>query len=223
MNMRIDKDIYIKGFRLTFENAKRLFNAAKILETKSEFAIANSLLVLSAEEGIKAYIAFIQHLFPEKKHDNFDIFFKDHKHKLKTIRSITVFSQIFKEYIELYIHPIIENTINSKEDIQEFKKKSFQNFLDWLKHEAEAGGTDLSKQNNWWKHATTMKENGFYVSFNNGHWKTPRATKKEQYLKTKKYVREFLEPIEVLNKLDKNNELDIEMISKIKDMGQREI
>ena len=73
----MDKEAYIKGFQLTFENAKRLFNAAEILEVQKEFPIANSLLVLCAEEGMKAFMIITQHFYPEKILDDFSKSFEN--------------------------------------------------------------------------------------------------------------------------------------------------
>jgi len=215
----MDKVAYIKGFRLTFENAKRLFNAAETLENKKEFAIANSLLVLCAEEGMKAYTILTQHFFPEKIIDNFDKNFEHHKTKLEVIRSITGISQIFKKFGELYYNPILENIISEKkEDPKKLKDKSFQNLLDWLNNEAESDDTDLAKENDWWKQANTMKKNGFYVGFNKGdkQWTIPSSIKKDVYLKTKKYVNNFMKQIETLYNLDYNDKFVKEMITEAK-------
>ncbi|MEQ9168257.1 MAG: AbiV family abortive infection protein [Fulvivirga sp.] len=213
----MDKDSYIKGFRLTFENAQRLFNASITLEEKNELAIANSLLVLCAEEGMKAYTIITQHFYPEKILEDFDKSFEDHKHKLEAIRSITGISQMFKKFGELYYYPIIENIIESKENAKKLKDKSFQNLLGWLKNEVKSNDTELAKQNIWWKHAKTMKENGFYVGYNKGHWTNPSSIKKENYLKTKKYVSEFLSQIEVLYNLDYNDKSVLDLIAEMKD------
>ena len=207
----------MKGFRLTFGNAKRLFNAAEVLESKKELPIANSLLVLCAEEAMKAYTIITQHFYPEKILEGFDKVFEDHKHKLDSIRSMSGISQILEKFGELYHNPILENIIDPKEDPKTLKERSFENLLAWLENEAESDDTDLAKEDNWWKHAKTMKENGFYVGFNNGRWTSPSSLKKEQYHKTKKYVGTFLGRIEVLYNLDFNDPTISELILKTKE------
>ncbi len=212
----MENDTFIKGFRLTFENAQRLYNAAKVLEKKEEFAIANSLLILSAEEGIKAYTILNQYFFPNKKFDDFDKYSKDHKQKLKTIKSVSIISQIAEKFYELFYVPIIENTIESKEDKKTIRHNSFQNLLTWLENEAKLKHTELSKQSAWWMHANTMKKNGFYVSYNNGQWTNPSSIKKDNYLKSKKHVSTFINQVDVLYNLDFNNKLLQDLIAEMK-------
>jgi len=214
----MDKDIYIKGFRLTFENAQRLFNAAETLEEKKELAISNSLLILSAEEGMKAYTILTQHFYPERILEDFDKHFEHHKTKLESIRSLTCISQLVNKFRELHFNPIFENVINPKEDHQTVKNRNEQNLLGWLKKEAESNDTDLAKENDWWRQANTMKQNGFYVGFNNGNkqWTNPSSINKVKYFKTKKYVDNFLKQIKVLYNLDFNNGSVNEMIGELK-------
>lgn len=214
----MDTDIYMKGFRLTFENAKRLFVAAEVLEKTKEFAIANSLLVLSAEEGMKAYTVLTQHHFPEKILEDFDKSFQDHKHKLETIRSLTSISQIMQKFYELITEPIIENIEKSVEEISKVKSQGVKDTVKWLESQIDSNGkeTDMAKQNRWWKQAKTLKENGFYVGFNKGQWITPSSTKKQNYLITKEYVGDFIEQLEVLYTVDLNNPMIAKMITEMK-------
>jgi AbiV family abortive infection protein len=225
----MDKDTCMKGFRLTYENAKRLFNIAETLEHNKEFPIANSLLILSAEEGMKAYIVLTQHFFPERILDDFDRHFEDHKTKLDSIRSTSGISHIMSKFKELHLDPILENFIDPKEDHQIVKERSEQNFLDWVNKEAESDNTDIAKENNWWRQANTMKQNGIYVGFNKGNkqWTLPSSINKAQYLKTKKYVDNFLKQIEVLYNLDYDdkdvNEMTMEIKQKIIERKNKKI
>lgn len=214
----MNQDTYLKGFHLTYENARRLFDAAEALEHKKEFAIASSLLVLAAEEGAKAYTSLSQYLYPEKPIKDFDKSFSDHKHKLEAIRNFRGLLNIVKIFSDLYYTPIAKSIINPEKDLEKAREESFQNLFSALKSEAESDNSEIAKENIWWKHAKELKEKGFYVSLNkkNGQWKSPSSIKKQSYIITKSYVYDFLKQIELLYNLDFENPLIIEMIANLK-------
>jgi AbiV family abortive infection protein len=202
-------DTYITGFKLIFENAKRLYNAAEILAEKKEYAIANSLLVLCAEEAMKAHTVITQHFFPQEILDSFNKNFEDHKTKLESIRGIIMFLQLTNKMHEFIYDPLIENAINhKKEDIKRIKAEGIQKFVDWTNNIVDAKNTDLDEENNWWKQANTLKQNGFYVGLNKGNkqWIVPTSITKNRYVKTHKYVSNFLQQIEVIYNLNLENE-----------------
>jgi AbiV family abortive infection protein len=212
----MDKENYEKGFRLTYENAHRLYKSAETLETNKEYsAISNSLMILAAEEAIKAYIIFTQHFFPEKATQDFNKFFEDHKHKLNAIRKIAVFRQIFQIFNEHLCDPIIENFDKSPEELAEIKSDGIENIVKCLNIEADSSKTYMATQNKWWQHAQTMKESGLYVGYNNGNWATPLSIKKEHYAKTKKYVSEFMECVDALYNLDLTDENVMNMLNSL--------
>jgi len=202
----MDKDNYLNGFRLTFENAKRLFKAAEYLEERKEFPIANSLLVLSAEEGVKAYILLIKHLFPKVKFDLFYKFFRDHDLKLNTIQNLVLFFFIFQKIDELFYQPMIATNGLTEVEILMTRQLSFQNLIEQLSKEANTNNTDLDKELNWWENAKNLKEKGFYVEFNEGIWASPNILNEEKYIETKRYVSSFFIKIEKLKDLNYEDE-----------------
>src|ERR1700679_2514040 len=127
---------YLQGFELTYENAKELFTAAEILETKKKFSIANSLLILSVEEAVKAYILFSQHLFPEENVGNIEDFFNDHSYKLDSIRNLIAFSNLMKKMLELFYEPVIKNIDEPDEIRLPIRKQSFENLIAWMEQES---------------------------------------------------------------------------------------
>ena len=215
----MDKDNYEKGFRLTFENAQRLFTAAETLEVNKEFIhISNSLMILAAEEAMKAYTILTQHFFPEKPVEDFNKFFEDHKHKLDTIRSIIGIKQIYQIFDEYWRNPILENLDKSTDELAKIKSDGIANIVKRLNIEADSNKTDMALQNKWWQHAQTMKENGFYVGYNKGSgaWADPVSIKKENYVKTKKYVSEFIESVSMLYKVDLADENVADIVNEVK-------
>ena len=213
----MDKNNYEKGFRLTFENAQRLFTAAETLEINKEFIhISNSLMILAAEEAMKAYTILTQHFFPEKPLEGFNKFFEDHKHKLDTIRGIIGLKQIYQIFDEYWRNPILENIDKSPDELAKIKSDGIANIVKRLNVEADSNKTDMAIQNKWWQHAQTMKENGFYVGYNKGDWTTPLSIKKENYAKTKKYVSEFIESVSMLYKVDLADENLMDIVKEVK-------
>jgi AbiV family abortive infection protein len=201
-----EKTDYTKGANLTFENATRLFKAAEVLENSNEFAIANSLMVLAAEEAVKAFIIININVFPESKNSSFNASFTDHKSKLKTIKSIRALSSLITGFVDLWFIPMLENLDKPKEERPKHRAQTFNNLIKWLKVESEYKDTDMSKESQWWDNAKTIKESGFYVGINNGKWLLPTSITRAKYMASKKYVSTFLEQVKTVLEFDFNSE-----------------
>ncbi len=214
--LSLNKDQFLKGFQLTYDNSIRLFNAAVILEEKKQYPVANSLLILSAEEGIKAFAIITQSFYPEKEIENFGDFFRKHDFKIDNIRRLMVFTQLYQNFFKFFYDPIIENIKKTPEEIKVTRAKRLQKLVDWLKNDAMADNNELSKQNVWWKYVNNMKKNCFYVNYNEGQWSTPASLKKVQYDKTKKYVGDFIKQLESLKNIDFNDINFIEIVEELK-------
>lgn len=218
----MDRKTYTEGFVLSFENAKRLFKTAELLEALKEFAIANSLLILSAEEAMKSFSVLTRHDFPENILEDVEKSFEGHKHKLETMRTLVALSQVMQQMADFM--PATENKLagKSKKEIEQLEGEGVDAVKKWLNSAKDKRG-DLSQEDEWWKHAKTMKEKGFYVGFSKGKWSSPESIKKPTYLKTKKYVGDFLAQMELLYSfdLDEKNVLKVmtEMKGKLKKSG----
>jgi AbiV family abortive infection protein len=213
-------DTWIKGFRLIFENAQRLYKAAEVLEEKKEYPIANSLLILAAEEAVKAYIVITQHFFPGGTVERFDEFFEQHKTKLDAIRGITGYYTMFKKFDELLYRPRIEAAGKSDEEFESVKKESFQNIKSWLQAQVDSKAkSELSVQAGWWRQAKDMREKGFYVSlFNNVRWESPAVITKKKYIQTKEYVSGFMSLVEQMYNADMNDNSVTELVDDLKEL-----
>jgi len=212
----MDTNNYEEGFRLAFENAKRLFKAAEALEKEKEFPIANSLLILAAEEGIKAYTILIKYFLPDKNLEMFKSVFEDHTFKLNVLRGFVLWIELMKKFIEYYYLPALQNLDKPYKEVKKLKSKYIANFVNWAKKDQRDKKNGLLKQLNWWKHAKAMKENGFYVRHNKGKWFVPTAIKKTHYLRTKKYVEANFQILEYLYDLDFNDKSTQEDFSQVK-------
>src|SRR5688572_30259588 len=116
--------MYLDGFKITLGNAKRLFAAAEALENTKEYPIANSLLVLSAEESMKAFAVLTQYLFPDKKFSSSDKVFRDHQHKLEAIAGLKMMIELTNKMWDMFYFPIVQNALNP---VKGFKKKRKEN------------------------------------------------------------------------------------------------
>jgi AbiV family abortive infection protein len=206
---------YLDGFRLALENANRLFTAAETLERENELPIASSLLVLAAEEGIKAVAILMQYFFPGNDIKGFKKSFEDHTYKLETIRGVVAFSKITQMMVDLFYVPVYESLEKSEEERARVNDQAFQNLLNWFKEQAGSKSNDLLKQSKWWKSSKNIKEAGFYVGIDEKkkRWIKPTASK-QSYRKTKEYVAGFLSQINVMRSIDFKAK-DGEMISQI--------
>jgi AbiV family abortive infection protein len=192
-------DIYIQGFKLSVENAKRLFDAAEVLAKTKEYPIANSLLILSAEEAAKAFYLFMQHHYPdmvEKK--SLEKVFKDHDFKLEAIRQLSTMGIIMEAMSNILYVPVIKAIIKDKSDkeISQIKNDRVTNMKNWFEG-AVKNKSHLSQTDMWWKHAEKLKEKGFYVELHRDKWSSPTTNvKKSTYTISKKYVEQIIKRIE---------------------------
>lgn len=212
----MDTNNYEEGFRLAFENAKRLFKSAEALENEKEFPVANSLLILAAEEGVKAYTILIKHFLPDKNLDSYKMVFKDHTFKLQFLSGIVLFVEIIKKFYEYFHYPVLQNADKTPEEITKIKSRCIKKFVNWSKRAARSETSKLSKQLDWWENAKTMKEKGFYVGHNNKKWVSPSLINRKDYLRTKKYVEEFFQLLDYIYGLDFHDKSTRKDFSEIK-------
>lgn len=216
--MKASDDVYLEGFKLALENAKRLFNAAEILESKREFAIANSLLILSSEEGIKSISILNRWIFPESGAVDFNLMFQDHKHKINILRSLIVFARMGRMMMELFYFPVYHALKNNSADASKVRSDSFEKLLEWFRIEAKGKQTDLSIENKWWISAKAEKENGLYVGFNarDRKWHSPTSVTRKRYMKSKRYVQAFLTDLIAMEAIDFKSEVFTSLYNIVK-------
>lgn len=199
------------GASLAFENAMRLYNSAILLSEKKIYSVANSLLILSAEEASKAFAIKVQGLNPEKLDDTFKKSFEDHKTKIDIIRGIVFVSTLFRKMFQFEMEPLIADAQKEPdfdkriELISHYRKKGFDDLVNWLKTE-KASKNDMSAELKWWKHAKVLKESGFYLEVNNNKWQSPFKITKATFNRSLKFVQSYLNYVEKAVDTDFNSE-----------------
>ena len=189
------------GFNYCIDNSFRLHSAAEKVSKQSYFGIATSLLVLSAEEGIKALLLLLKMHFPDKKY-KVEHIFKDHVKKHNLSRDI----------FDKWKHILISYDEMLKDLRKEFPSiKSFhrdvlkQKFDVKLKEKYLAEDKTVGKADRkWWNNANKLKNKGFYVDYTeNEGWILPSITKAE-YLKSRMFVINLVLPlVELQNNIEK--------------------
>lgn len=189
------EDTFEEGAKLVMANAICLYKAALTLEASEQYPIANSLLILAAEEASKASVIKMKEITLQREDEEFKKVFNEHTIKLEFIRNRTIVSTILKKMFELEIDPLISKTGEiTIEELDEIVKKGKRDFINWLERETY-DKTELNKEIGWWKNAKAQKEEGFYVNYRKGNWLTPVRIKKKQYLNTKRNVSRFIDRI----------------------------
>jgi AbiV family abortive infection protein len=191
----LDVNTFATGAQLAFENSLSLFEAAVILEQQKKYPIANSLLVLAAEEASKAYVIRARDVILKDGDETFNGVFKSHDIKIDFIRGHRFLSIFFNKMLELELEPLIRAKVSGEditpEAFTKTRKEGFQQLLKWLKDETYEK-TDLNKELGWWRNVKDEKERGFYVGFKRSKWTSPNNISRKHYLNTKRYVSNYI-------------------------------
>jgi len=195
-----------EGFDLAINNANDHFNAAELIAKDISYGIANSHLILAAEEAVKAYMIFVRAYEPEREITNYDKFFGDHKHKHKALAEISFSMILFQQSIDIISKPLLEYMASEEDDdtddIDGFIKarnKGFDDLITWLKTMPK-----IENNKQWWNDANKDKNDGFYVGNVDSKWRTPKNVTLKDYQKSHKIVKEILEAINRLKEFETN-------------------
>lgn len=178
---RLSKEQLFEGFTLCRENAKQHIRCAELIFEKQIYGIANSHLILGAEEAIKATLLLARYLNVDSQIESITPYFRSHgaKHKKG------------KEMDEGYkaIVPIINalKAILSRDVLS-----IIQNVLKLINPHTSAG---------WWGRANDQKNRGFYVDYTGGKWILPTHFSSEDYLDSKKVVQEIFDVLKLTESL----------------------
>ncbi len=217
MENKID---FKQGYNLAIENAIAHLKAAEIIAQQVNYGIANSLLILSSEEAVKAYMCYAKFYEPNIDIKDFDGFFKDHKLKHKTIKDFFFFINFILESTRVILTPakkmIKERKDNyTAEELLEKRKEGYQDLISWLKTEPK-----INYNEQWWNEANSNKNKGFYVNKDGNHWSSPSGFKKEEYEVSHKIVSEVIKHIEQISQIETNKDSQ-EFYQKIKRIQER--
>lgn len=202
-----------EGFDLSLLNEERHIQCAENLAKTREFGIANSHLILGAEEAVKAMILFAigSDLYPENDYfgEFADRFFRDHKTKHATA-FMTVFPVILFESLMAIITSAVKET-NILSATDEVKKEFVVRTMKSFYESGFSQSDSFYKEANWWKDANRKKNVGFYVDFVNKKWQTPVSITQQEYHESNEFVKRLLSVIKYLQSLSGE---EISQISK---------
>jgi AbiV family abortive infection protein len=214
---KLDNETIRKGVKAYHDTAKDLFECGQLLADKNKFGTAVALTVLSIEELIKGYAAFMFYVGDRSKL-NIDAAFKGtidiksvHQARLKyasglnSIISNIDISSIEKKFSDLFESQDLspKKEIKTKQDLHDYFKEISEIIVPLIP-KSEVGLTDanisaiedsLKDSSNWFLHAKTQKENGFYADYINNAWHTPSNIDKEKYEIAKKYALQLFDMI----------------------------
>lgn len=214
---KLDNETIRTGVKAYHDTAKELFECGQILADKNKFGTAVALTVLSIEELVKGYATFMFYVGDRTK-ANIDAAFKGtidiksvHQARLKYASGInSLISNIDIAAIEKKFSTSFESEdlapkkeIKTKQDLQDYFKEISEIIVPLIP-KSEVGLTDenisavedsLKDSSNWFLHAKSQKENGFYADYINNKWHSPSNIDKEKYEVAKKYALQLFEII----------------------------
>ncbi len=228
----LDNETIRTGVQAYHDTAKELFECGQILADKNKFGTALALTVLSIEELVKGYATFMFYVGDRTK-ENIDAAFKGtmdiksvHQARLKYASGLnSLISNIDISTIEKKFSSLFESQDFSPK--KELKTK--QDLLDYFREiseiivplipKSEIGLTDenisaiedsLKDSSNWFLHAKSQKEKGFYADFINNTWHTPSNIDEVNYHIAKKNALQVFDVIgQILEKaISKNSFAD---------------
>lgn len=192
-----------QGSELALNNAGNLFGVAELAAKSAQYGVATSLLILSAEEAIKAGMLLIKQCDPSLGLDDIGDYFSKHPVKHRMIASIEIWHSFFDIMLNARLEPIIALSskvkLPSKKELKEARDQGVQNLIVALEQLA-SGASELYSNQAWWNGANIQKNQGLYVNIVGQNWEAPGSITKNDYLKAKKIVAEFKEKVGCLKR-----------------------
>lgn len=174
------EDIW-RGAQLMASNAAQLYKSAEAVAGGKCYGPAVSLLILSAEEAIKA-LAYAYAAISDSGIKEIEKDFRTHKIKHTYGSLIGMFTDVMPKILERAV------SIDEDEDTPAFLKRI--RFSEYAKK--ICGGHENEKLEAWCENANNMKNAGFYVDFVDGAWRAPRLMTERDFLENKEICAYFL-------------------------------
>ncbi|MBN8697416.1 MAG: hypothetical protein J0L87_12870 [Bacteroidetes bacterium] len=201
----LSDDELIHGMKLSLENSNKHFKAAISIEKEELYGIANSHLILSSEEGIKALLFLTKFLKIELENIDISPFFKKHAPKHKVAKEVywefkyynQIMDSVLKELAskkDKYITfkngiPSLDNEKLKQDYVRGLALNKRQLLVSHIRNNWEVE----EQEQKWWNKADYYKNRGFYVNFYNRKWESPDDITKEIYFESKKIVTTIVE------------------------------
>lgn len=149
---------YEKGFEECADLSLQHFKSAELLAKESHYNIALGHIVIGAEESIKAMV-YYSYIVDFLNIEGTEGLFKDHATRHKLLSDV---HWIWRNLIDTFI-----NSFNNEETRKILAIIDAQSI------------NDERRIRNWWKKANKLKNKGWYVTYSNGNWMTPKDITKE--------------------------------------------
>jgi len=193
----ITDEFYLEGAKLANRNALAHFRAAKYLAAHVNYGIANSHLILAAEEAIKAFVLCRKYAGDKITDDKFKPFFLNHTYKhgflKRSLRKIDPMHKISTALISAMSTDKALERLEKEKGIRMTKREFLKlarkrfNLIDGEKEHKEIA--------DWLDNANDMKNSGFYVGLPRraNKWLLPNAVTEEQFNESLRIVTHIID------------------------------
>ncbi|NUY82724.1 AbiV family abortive infection protein [Flavobacterium sp. MAH-1] len=192
-----DLDLYLQGYYLTIENAKRLRFAAIQSSYKKNFGLACSLNILAAEEGIKAIYILLESLKSAEITTEFKKIFRSHSFKHEKLKQILNNYNTFMERLATKVLSF-EELLKLETKLLDKNNADLKNLKKTRKvvNEYNLRKLDVESFNVWLAQANEEKNKGLYVDFTTSNWMAPQSFTKKQFDIEKEYSNKVVQAAE---------------------------
>jgi len=192
-----NKDFYLEGAHLAYRNALAHYKAAKLLSSRVNYGIANSHLILSAEEAIKAFVLIRKYSGDNITEEKLKPFFSKHTYKQdflkKALRKVDPMHIIYRYLLSAMGDTEVLKNLEKQHGIKvtpkEMRSKAKERMASF------DGSEEHKKIGHWLDEANDIKNTGFYVGLSQSktQWVVPAAVSKEQYEESEKIVNSIID------------------------------
>lgn len=212
---KLTVDELLLGLKLCAKNAERHFDSALTLSDKNYYGIANSHLILSAEEAVKGLLFLIK-ILHKKDFVDIEPIYKDHKQKHYVAKGIY---DSWKHLMDSYAEAIMTALQNIDKlydkDLETVARATTQLVEENLKYRMTFNNDEERKRiKKWWNKANDKKNQGFYIDYNNKKWILSGDLTESEFLESKEIVGKIISPILLMAEL---KESDVKLITKLYD------
>lgn len=199
----LSKEVQLDGSKLCFSNAKIHFDCGSKIAEAGHLGIANSHLILAAEESIKGMI-LVAVYFNISLPFEIDSFFRVHKVKHQQADEMRPFLSDIQLLAETFAG-ILERRASSQWGLK-FDIALVMTFFYALNNFVTTAGPISS----FWKQANETKNRGFYVDIQNGQWIGPAIVKQSDFDESLREIQPYLTIAKFVEQLrpDDYKELD---------------
>lgn len=209
------------NYNKIFDNGIAHLNAAKLLADQELYGFAISHIVLGIEELIKYYVVMAKsnndvNFETETNPNTRNSVFKDHLTKHGLIKEFQ--QAISEEFAEEFVKYVFDKSTGrpmkpEHVDIDNNRFKEVGSFLSIAYKEINLSEEEKNDFFKWLGEANNLKNNGFYVNFNNGICKSPKEIDKKQHDRASKYAEVIKNQIEVQKHLDITDDEFIDLLN----------